>query len=212
MTTRQQFLDRLRARLADGVPHNPLRPLGGPTDEPIDYALDPSDPIARFAESAGAAGAELVGEPGETLETLLGRVCDSVDPQRAVVSADPECDGAAQILAALGVEVLAAEFPEVVAQADLGVTGALGGIALTGSLIVDSRRAQSRLASLLPEVHLALLPAEAIVATPGDLWRHLPEELPSNLVTITGPSRSADIELQLTIGVHGPRRVLIALR
>jgi L-lactate utilization protein LutC len=64
-------------------------------------------------------------------------------------------------------------------------------------------------------VHLALLPQRRIVPTPGDLLRGWSEErlevLGSNVVLITGPSRSADIELQLTVGVHGPERVLIAL-
>jgi L-lactate utilization protein LutC len=133
-----------------------------------------------------------------------------------VISDDPECEGVAQILASLGVEVLPVGDPAVVATADLGVTGALCGVALTGSLVVDSRRAHTRLASLLPEVHLVLLLRERIAPTPGDVFRQLthwlPEGLPSNLVFITGPSRSADIELEITVGVHGPRRVLIALR
>ena len=101
------------------------------------------------------------------------------------------------------------------AGADLGITGAVCGIALTGSLIVGSGRAGARTASLLPGVHLALLPRDAILPTPGHLFRDLPatlpDGLPSNLVLITGPSRSADIEMQLTIGVHGPRHLVIGL-
>jgi L-lactate dehydrogenase complex protein LldG len=85
----------------------------------------------------------------------------------------------------------------------------------TASTSLWGRRAGSRTASLLPPVHLALVRRDAIVATPGDLLRHLPERLPdglpSNLVLITGPSRSADIELQLTVGVHGPRELVIGL-
>lgn len=96
--------------------------------------------------------------------------------------------------------------------ADLGVTGAVCGIALTGTIVVDSSRAGGRLASLLPPLHLALLPIDAMVADAGEVLRALPaRRLPSNLVFVTGPSKSADTELVLTVGVHGPRKVVVAL-
>ena len=64
-------------------------------------------------------------------------------------------------------------------------------------------------------MHLALVPASRILASPSALWRHLPERfpdgLPSQLVFITGPSRSADIEFTLTVGVHGPKVVWVVI-
>lgn len=217
MTTRDEFLSVIRERLREPIPHNPLRPLIAPApDEPIRYAVDLSNPEGRFIGAATGAGAELVGTPADGLETILQRVQEDVRASRVVVSDDPECEGVGPILESLNVEVLPAGDPAVVATADLGVTGAVCGVALTGSLVMDSARARTRLASLLPEVHLALLARERIAATPGDMLRQLtrwlPGGLPSNLVFITGPSRSADIELEITVGVHGPRRVLIALR
>ena len=85
-------------------------------------------------------------------------------------------------------------------------------VALTGSIVVDAGRAGGRTVSLLPPLHVAFVRADAIVATPGDLWRALEDgPMPSNLVQITGPSRSADIELVITLGVHGPQALWVGV-
>ena len=218
VTTRPEFLAAVKARLLQPIPDNHLRPLetGADLGEPIRYAVDLSDLESRFIEAATGAGAEVVGGPEEDLGAVLERARDDVRPVRAVVTDDPECEGVVAILESLDVEVLPAGDPAIVATADLGVTGAVGGVALTGSLVMDSGRARTRLASLLPEVHVALLSRDRIVPTPGDILHNVeewfPRGLPSNVVFVTGPSRSADIELEITVGVHGPRRVLIALR
>ncbi|MBE3073816.1 MAG: LUD domain-containing protein, partial [Actinobacteria bacterium] len=62
-------------------------------------------------------------------------------------------------------------------------------------------------------VHLCLLPVGRLVATPGDIFRGLGSDphLPPSLVFITGPSRSGDIEQVITVGVHGPVAVYVAL-
>jgi L-lactate dehydrogenase complex protein LldG len=216
MGDRAAFLERVRSQLAGGLPDNPLRPVTG-LGEPVPavtYALDTSDPVARFVEAARGAAAEV--HDGVDAGALLARICARTQARSAVVSRDPECDGVTEMLADLGVAVVDPTDRAAVAAADLGVTGAAYGIALTGSLVVDSARAGGRSASLLPPVHLALLDRSRILPDAGALLRHLPERLPgglpSNLVLITGPSRSADIELQLTVGVHGPRELVIGLR
>ncbi len=92
-----------------------------------------------------------------------------------------------------------------------GLTPALAGIAATGSLLVPSGAGRPQTASLLPEIHLALLPAEAIVPDLAAALR-LPEATRAAMTSIiTGPSRTADIEMTLTIGVHGPKRVVVFL-
>ena len=212
---RQAFLDRVRERLADGIPDNPLRPLANLDAgiPPIDYAADLKDPVASFTAAAQALGALVETEMHR--DQLVAEVCAWHNVRSAVVSDDPECEGVEELLARIGVEQLPLGDTQATATADLGITGAAYGICLTGSLVVDSRRAGARTASLLPPVHLAFVQRSAILPTPGDVLRHLderlPEGLPSNLVFITGPSRSADIELQLTVGVHGPHTLVIGV-
>ncbi len=99
-----------------------------------------------------------------------------------------------------------------------GFTSALGAIAETGTLILWPGPSEPRTLSLAPEVHCVLLEQSRITATledwmaafcqrPGHATLRL--ALPSNLLLITGPSKSADIEQTLTFGVHGPRRLLV---
>lgn len=212
---RDAFLARVRGRLHDGVPENLLRPVLELHGEvpPIDYAVDVSDAEAAFTAAAGELGAII--RPDVQRDALIREVCAENGVRRAVVSNDPECDGVTSLLGDLGVAVVELGDTAATADADLGITGAVYGISLTGSVVVDSMRAGARTASLLPPIHLALLRRDAILPTPGDLFRHLaerlPDGLPSNLVFITGPSRSADIELQLTVGVHGPKALIIGL-
>ncbi len=99
--------------------------------------------------------------------------------------------------------------------ADAGLTGAQLGIAETGTLVLVSEDERHRLASLVPPVHVAVLPVARIVATLGDALAALRGSLDSGpdptLTWITGPSRTADIELTLVVGVHGPRALHVVL-
>ena len=104
------------------------------------------------------------------------------------------------------------------AKADIGITGADFAIADTGTLVLLSGPSQPRLTSLLPPVHIAILRKETIVADIHDLFRSLRksyeknyDELCSCISFITGPSRTADIELNLTLGVHGPGRAIVVI-
>jgi L-lactate dehydrogenase complex protein LldG len=99
------------------------------------------------------------------------------------------------------------------ASASVGVTGAIAGLADTGSIVVHSDASRPRLASLLPPIHIALLRV-------ADIYPSLPDfiaarsdlaQLGSNVVVISGPSRTADIELTPVVGVHGPRTVHVIL-
>jgi L-lactate dehydrogenase complex protein LldG len=100
-----------------------------------------------------------------------------------------------------------------------GVTGVEAAFAATASMLVMSGAGQSRAASLLPFRHIALIPFSRLYAT-IEAWlaeRRATEELESLLREragwnlITGPSKSADIEMNLTLGVHGPKFVYAIL-
>ncbi len=93
------------------------------------------------------------------------------------------------------------------ATAEVAVEEVLAGIAETGSIVCASVGGRAVQASLLPSHHLAILPAAKIYATLDDFFQSLSAALPTNIAIITGPSRTADIELTLAIGVHGPERL-----
>jgi L-lactate dehydrogenase complex protein LldG len=91
----------------------------------------------------------------------------------------------------------------------VGVTGALAALADTGSVGLVHGLGRARLVSLLPPVHVALVSIERLHATLGAVFAAQPDLLrtSANVVFVTGPSRTADIEMTLTRGVHGPRIV-----
>jgi L-lactate dehydrogenase complex protein LldG len=102
-------------------------------------------------------------------------------------------------------------------QIRLGLTGADAALAHTGTLALRSGPGRPRLASLSVEVHVALVMPDQFYAS-WDKW--LAAQGPaaaaevgaaSNLVLVTGPSRTGDIEMTLTVGVHGPREVLVVI-
>jgi L-lactate dehydrogenase complex protein LldG len=91
---------------------------------------------------------------------------------------------------------------------DIGITSVDLAIAETGTLLMCARPGQERVASLLPPMHVAIVERSQVVPDLLDAFRILHERglqnLPSNITLITGPSKTGDIELQLTTGVHGP--------
>ncbi len=94
-------------------------------------------------------------------------------------------------------------------QITVGVTNAICGLADTGSVLVVDGAGDPLKASLLPEIHIAVLKSSNILPS-------LPDAMPlvknaSAAVFITGPSRTADIEMTLTIGVHGPKEIHVFL-
>jgi L-lactate dehydrogenase complex protein LldG len=96
---------------------------------------------------------------------------------------------------------------------DVGITNAQAAIAETGTLVLDSAAEQNRLVSLVPPVHIAILYASRIFATLGETLAALQsgDELSPAITFITGPSRTADIELTLAIGVHGPQELYVII-
>jgi len=95
------------------------------------------------------------------------------------------------------------------AHVRVGLTGAIAAAAETGSLAIPGGAGRPLAASLLPEVHIVLLEKEKVVVGVDQLLR-LPELTHSAAaVLVSGPSRTADIEMTLTIGVHGPGELIV---
>jgi L-lactate utilization protein LutC len=233
---RRAFLAPARRRLGQGIHVNtvhvpPATPApGDPVPEPRYLTVDPDDLVTTFADAVAHAEGTCHVVEGDVPDDLLDRLVAELGDRRAVggpewgaepgpsaasvvVSAEPEAVTLGERLRARGVEVGAAT-PERAAAAGLGITSATAAIAATGSVVLDSRRAGGRVASLLPAVHLCVVPVNRLFTTPGDVLRHLgsgADALPPSLVLVTGPSRTGDIEQLLTLGAHGPTALHVVL-
>ena len=214
---RQAFLRPIETALT-APPVSKSHPIPpAPAEIPELVFIDPmDDPITTFADNAAGLGVEVrFAADRAGLVPIIDELARNEAIESAVLSFDPEIEGLESTMVALGIEVVPFGSGVDIAQVDLGVTGAAGAIARTGSIVVDSSRAGGGGASLVPPVHLAVVESAAIDATTSDWWRSMAERYPSGppsqLVFISGPSRSADIEQTLTVGVHGPKRVWVAV-
>ncbi|MCC7548580.1 MAG: lactate utilization protein C [Burkholderiales bacterium] len=111
--------------------------------------------------------------------------------------------------AGLGIEARA-----VTGDDRLGITGTFCAVAETGTLMLLSGPDTHPATSLLPETHIAIVPVSRLVRSMEDGWdllRREKERLPRQVAFVSGPSRTADIELTLVLGIHGPTRVHVVL-
>lgn len=211
MTTKAEFLERVASRIGDGLPEHHARPVRPVGTDPIEYTIDVSDPVAAFRAAAQALTVEVVETDIASLPDVIrgvmpadGRIAFSEHPD--LVSTREALEGE--------YTVETDHTPRALSGVAVGVTRVRAAVAMTGSVVIDSSIPGARVVSLLPDLHLAVVRREQIVATPGDVLRRLGQPghpLPSNLFFETGPSKSADIELILTIGVHGPKQMMIAI-
>lgn len=102
---------------------------------------------------------------------------------------------------------------ELFEHIDVGLTSTLGGIAETGSLMLWPDVDEPRLMSLVPPVHIALLDADSIYESFARAMDELnwAQQMPTNALLISGPSKTADIEQTLAYGIHGPRQLIVLI-
>jgi len=98
---------------------------------------------------------------------------------------------------------------ELAKNAKIGITQMDWGIANTGTVAQDASAVEQRLAAALPLIHIALLPTSTIVPDLAALMARMHPQQSGYIALTTGPSRTADIERVLAIGVHGPERFII---
>lgn len=218
---RDAFLERVRKQAIAGrafpVPVNPEA-----TSE-LSYVGGGADPAGTFlTEWQGAGGQGSRCSDLEGVHAYLRALIERIGAQRILCWRHPLLEKleVAKVVHDCGGELLwwddLEKQPEAerwgkTFGADLGITSVDWGIAETGSLVVCSRAGgRGRAVSLLPPVHVALIEPSQILPDLFDLYDRLGEnlaDLPSNVALITGPSKTGDIQLQLTTGVHGPGEV-----
>jgi L-lactate dehydrogenase complex protein LldG len=98
---------------------------------------------------------------------------------------------------------------DLAADARFGISQMQWAMADTGTLVQDSTAIEQRLVSSLPTIHIAIAPTSGLLPDMPTLLTRLKPDKSAYIAMITGPSRTADIERVLTIGVHGPKRLII---
>ena len=196
------------------------------TTRPLPRPAADVDLIQRFQRELEAVGGEVVRTPASQMPSALGRLLGTTGCSQ-VLLAWPEgkhLQGRASLEAALRRLTAAKVFQAARAretcttleQAEhtTGLTPAVAALADSGTIVIESGAHGALDASLLPSTHIAVLDARDVYPTFAD-WagrggRSLLLER-SSVALVTGPSRTADIEMTLTVGVHGPRRLVVVV-
>ena len=191
------------------------------------------DLLRQLTTNAASIGVDVitlgtVNDLGGAMAVLL----DEMDLPSTVVAWYHPCltdIGLKESLADLGIELIqpgamkgalnpdqGMRWRQAAARADVGITIADYCIAETATLVMRNRPGQPRSASLLPEVHAAVIALDQIIECPAELFALMaePSAVESSAVTncmtwVSGNSKSGDIEAVLVPGVHGPKRVVI---
>ncbi len=190
--------------------------------EPVFWALAPTelgpsdDPIVRFlTEIEKVSGTTVRVDPTELVGEITAQLA-AVGAHRVALTADlgDARPLIAEALGSSGFEIsdyeLIARDRDVVRMLDATVTGCLAGVAATGSIVTGG--AAGRGGALVAPTHICVVEARRVVDGLATLMRLAPHlEAGSMMAIQTGPSRTADIEKTLIIGVHGPKRVHVVL-
>jgi len=156
--------------------------------------------IALFAENATKAGAEVWrAKDRDGMNRALWTILEGTD--------SIFCPALTELEKA--VLIPSHRRTENYKTASICIEEVLGAIAETGSLTCSSQGGRVVQAGLLPTHHVAMVRAENIHEKLNDFFAGFGDSPPTNIAFETGPSRTADIELQITLGVHGPERLSI---
>ena len=212
LSPRQRILDKLRAAQ--------VKPMVCP-DAAAFYtssADDQATRVERLILNMKNAMAEVHRTSASALAPCLSQICQEKEVQSIAVG--PElladaglCDALAQRAQVLPVTSCRTDQPALFNTVDVGLTLAHGGIAETGTLVLWSGEQSPRLLSLVPPIHIAILHASRVVES---LMTMIIKEnwaagLPTNVILVSSPSKTADIQQTLAYGAHGPKQLVVVL-
>jgi L-lactate dehydrogenase complex protein LldG len=222
MSNREAFLARVRQAAEQGRQYRVhLKPF----DDRIGYLGAGDDLVERFASEVNAVGGQAFVVPN--IEAARRQLKELLIEARATSALCWQHDllnrlQIGGLLSACSIvlhdydrlsDIPAAERRTTLLACDVGITSCDCAIAETGTLTMCSHPGHERVASLLPATHIAIVEQPQIIPdlidAIGILNQRGVESLPSNVTFITGPSKTGDIELQLTTGVHGPGKWLV---
>ena len=221
-TSREAFLTTVRRSLGRAGTTAP--PSNGAPYAETDSSIPPQTPnidreqlISRFADEVKKVHGVVTRVSGkDELSALLGALVEEKGIRKIVRWDTPALSTLDPALTSAGAKVIPinlnedeasrSELRNALIDADMGLTEVDYAVADIGSLVLRASGPQSRLASVLPPIHVAIVASDRIVASLAHLLPLLnsSEQLPSAVALVTGPSRTADIETIRTVGIHGP--------
>jgi L-lactate dehydrogenase complex protein LldG len=217
-SARHAILSSIRSHLAASVPFDKheLEVSPGTGSAQVEFKQNGSlaDLFKQSLESVGGHCVIASGEPeiARALTRIIGDLQKTdLRAQRIAISEAPAVE---RMLYATDLEIeelSVAPNATDIFNFDVGITTAQTAIAETGTLVLDSAHERHRFASLVPPVHIAIVDASRICATLAEALTLLrrEKEISPRVIFVTGPSRTADIELTLAIGVHGPQELYV---
>ncbi|MGH8935544.1 MAG: LutC/YkgG family protein [Acidimicrobiia bacterium] len=193
-----------------------FRPVEAPRQPPDGPAwIGGADPEAFAARLEEAGGVVRRATPDDWVHQVAEQAGEW-GVHLAVATAEGRLQPAVEALRSEGLEVRVAgtrDLRERAAAAQMGLTGARWALASTGTVVLVSSAEAPRLVSLLPRAHLAVVWEEELLPDLAELARRVRGlgPIPSGVTLVTGPSRTADIEQTVVVGVHGPERMGVVL-
>lgn len=179
---------------------------------------------ARFIDGLRASHAEVITtDRGALNETLKTVIIDKRFSHIAIgTGGDLHCEivkatNLVQITKSLTTLQFANDFAQCKSalfnEVDAGITHCRAGIADTGTLVLWPDSSEPRTLSLIPPAHIALIKRSTIVSNFAELmigqgWQ---KKMPTNIVLVSGPSKTADIQQTLAYGAHGPSQLVVIL-
>ncbi|MHC4441467.1 MAG: LutC/YkgG family protein [Planctomycetota bacterium] len=203
-TSQKEFFKQIKAALTD---------RGQPVDLPDDLEIarvisTQENLIEIFITNAKQAGMNAYRLPNEkTAVDKIIAIIQETGGKNAIITNEnmPAREQLIQALKQKGIQLKDPDDQNAAFDAEFGITGADAAIAETASLCINSGDQKRRLASLAVPNHIAVIRANQIIPDLLDWTQNQPTNLPANTVLISAPSKTADIEMILVLGVHGPK-------
>jgi L-lactate dehydrogenase complex protein LldG len=204
MNSREKILKKL---------HQAAHPVSHP--EGWGHTRDFEDPVKKFTSILTAAKGEVIltgnrEEANRALESLL----EELEATDIVINDEAQIKDLPGMLPQYKwfvIDQSEGDLQTICEKADVGITTAEAAFAETGTLVLTSGDGKSRFTSLLPPVHIAMLPTSLLQSDIFAWEKTAKKDLPGWVGFISGPSKTGDIEGVLTLGVHGPKRFIVIL-
>lgn len=212
LNARERIFNKLRTAQAE--------PLSCPDAQGFYQEIkeDQATRVERLMLNMKNAMAQMHRCSADGLGACLSRICD--EKQVKLLAVGPElladsdlCTQLEHQTALLPVTTCRADQSALFDRVDAGLTLTHGGIAETGTLVLRSGELSPRLLSLVSPVHIAILEASRIVESLMDMMvrEDWAAGMPTNMILISSPSKTADIQQTLAYGAHGPKELIVVL-